>query len=225
MTSTSMFLMLRSFLFLLIFFGLCQCMRIANGFNPSAREAKIQCIEKERHALLMVKQSLIDDYGHLSSWGNEDGNKDCCLWRGVRCSSRTRHVIKLDLSSPGTWDHDSFQHNSLRGKVPTGTQLQSLEASAFMGNQALYGPPITQQCPKNDTFQPQPPEEERDEFNRWFYVGMGIGFFMAFWGVFGTLLLKRSWRHAYFRLLDNWTDSLYVTSMLSSARLVRKFKS
>ncbi|KAK6233496.1 hypothetical protein QUC31_005902 [Theobroma cacao] len=119
----------------------------------------------------------------------------------------------------------NLSYNNLSGKVPTGTQLQSLEASAFMGNQALYGPPITQQCPKNDTFQPQPPEEERDEFNRWFYVGMGIGFFMAFWGVFGTLLLKRSWRHAYFRLLDNWTDSLYVTSMLSSARLVRKFKS
>ncbi|WRX11579.1 Leucine-rich repeat-containing N-terminal [Theobroma cacao] len=215
MTITRMCLMPRSFLFLLIFFGLFQYMKIANGLNPSAREEKIQCIEKERQALLMVKQSLIDDYGHLSSWGNEDGKKDCCLWRGVQCSNRTRHVIMLDLV------HD----NPLRGKIPLGTQLQSLDASAFIGNQALYGPPITQQCPKNKTVQAQPPEEERDEFNRWLYAGMGIGFFMAFWGVIGTLLLKRSWRHAYFRLLDNWTDSLYVTFMLWSARMERKFKS
>ncbi|WRX11576.1 Leucine-rich repeat - like 10 [Theobroma cacao] len=119
----------------------------------------------------------------------------------------------------------NLSYNSLSGKIPLGTQLQSLDASAFIGNQALCGPPIIQECPKNDMFQAQPPEQERDEFNRWFYVGMGIGFFMAFWGVFGTLLLKRSWRHAYFRLLDSWTDSLYVAFMLWSARLERKFQS
>ncbi|XP_017984395.1 PREDICTED: receptor-like protein 12 [Theobroma cacao] len=116
----------------------------------------------------------------------------------------------------------NLSYNSLSGKIPLGTQLQSLDASAFIGNQALCGPPIRQECPKNDMFQAQPPEQERDEFNRWFYVGMGIGFFMAFWGVFGILLLKRSWRHAYFRLLDSWTD---VTFMLWSARLERKFQS
>ncbi|XP_017984555.1 PREDICTED: receptor-like protein 12 [Theobroma cacao] len=119
----------------------------------------------------------------------------------------------------------NLSYNNLSGKIPTSTQLQSLDASAFSGNQALYGPPITQQSPKNKTVQAQPPEEERDEFNRWLYAGMGIGFFMAFWGVIGTLLLERSWRHAYFRLLDSWTDSLYVTFMLWSARLERKFKS
>ncbi|WRX12218.1 Leucine-rich repeat - like 10 [Theobroma cacao] len=119
----------------------------------------------------------------------------------------------------------NLSYNNLSGKIPLGTQLQSLDASAFIGNQALCGPPITQECPKSGTLQAQPPEEERDEFSRWLYIGMGIGFFMAFWGVIGTLLLKRSWRHAYFRLLDNWTDSLHVTFMLWSARLERKFKS
>ncbi|WRX12785.1 Leucine-rich repeat - like 10, partial [Theobroma cacao] len=127
--------MLRSFLFLLIFFGLCQCMRIANGFNPSAREAKIQCIEKERHALLMVKQSLIDDYGHLSSWGNEDGKKDCCQWRGVQCSNRTRHVIKLDLSNPWTSNHNLLEYNPLRGKInPSLLELQHLRYLNLSGN-------------------------------------------------------------------------------------------
>ncbi|WRX11571.1 Leucine-rich repeat - like 10 [Theobroma cacao] len=101
MTISGMCLRLRSFLFLFIFYGLFRCMKIANGLNPSAREEKFQCLEKERQALLMVKQSLIDDYGQLSSWGNEDGKKDCCLWKGVRCSNRTHHVVRLDLSNSG----------------------------------------------------------------------------------------------------------------------------
>ncbi|WRX12832.1 Leucine-rich repeat-containing N-terminal [Theobroma cacao] len=91
-----------------------ECMRIPNGLSPSAREVKIQCTDKQRQALLMVKQSLIDDYGQLSSWGNEDGKKDYCLWRGVRCNNRTRHVVLLDLINPWTFDHNLKKHNPLR---------------------------------------------------------------------------------------------------------------
>ncbi|XVF00283.1 hypothetical protein REPUB_Repub03eG0271600 [Reevesia pubescens] len=122
----------------------------------------------------------------------------------------------------------NLSYNNLSGKIPSGTQLQTIGASAFVGNQALCGPPIAEQCPRND---PQPPDdghtskEDGDEFRKWLYVGMGSGFFTAFWGVFGSLLLKTSWRHAYFRLLDNWKDSLYVTFILWGRRLQRKFKS
>ncbi|XVF00284.1 hypothetical protein REPUB_Repub03eG0271700 [Reevesia pubescens] len=117
------------------------------------------------------------------------------------------------------------------GKIPSGTQLQTIGASAFVGNQALCGPPIAEQCPRNNTHLDQPPDdghtskEDGDEFRKWLYVGMGTGFFTAFWGVFGSLLLKTSWRHAYFRLVDNWKDSLYVTFILWGRRLQRKFKS
>ncbi|WRX12830.1 Leucine-rich repeat - like 10 [Theobroma cacao] len=119
----------------------------------------------------------------------------------------------------------NLSSNNLSGKIPLGTQLQTIGASAFVGNNALCGPPITQQCLKNDTVQAQPPEEDRDEFSAWLYAGIGIGFFTAFWGVIGTLLLKPSWRHAYFRLLDNWMDLLYRTFIRWSARLERKFQS
>ncbi|XP_022764228.1 probable LRR receptor-like serine/threonine-protein kinase At4g36180 [Durio zibethinus] len=123
----------------------------------------------------------------------------------------------------------NLSYNNLSGKIPPGTQLLTFGASAFVGNQALCGLPISQQCPRNDTLQDQPPDdghtEDGDEFSKWFYAGMGIGFFTAFWGVFGSLLLKTSWRHAYFRLLDDWKDSLYVTFILWWARLERKFKS
>ncbi|KAK4845188.1 hypothetical protein QYF36_002082 [Acer negundo] len=65
---------------------------VGDGFVTS-----IKCIERERHALLAIKQSLIDDYGHLSSWGKEEHKKDCCKWRGVSCSNLTGNVVKLDL--------------------------------------------------------------------------------------------------------------------------------
>lgn len=70
---------------------------LAFGFNSGVAEAGMKCIEKERQALLMFKQGLVDDCGYLSSWGSDEGRKDCCKWSGVQCSNRTGHVIMLNL--------------------------------------------------------------------------------------------------------------------------------
>ncbi|KAL7194630.1 hypothetical protein ACSBR1_034958 [Camellia fascicularis] len=64
---------------------------------PGVRDTKIWCIEKERQALLILKQGLADDYGRLSSWRSEAKKADCCRWRGVHYSSQTGHVTMLDL--------------------------------------------------------------------------------------------------------------------------------
>jgi Leucine-rich repeat (LRR) protein len=37
-----------------------------------------------------------DPAGILASW-QEGEQEDCCRWRGVRCSNRTGHVLKLQL--------------------------------------------------------------------------------------------------------------------------------
>ena len=57
----------------------------------------IRCIESEREALVEFKHSLIVESEWLSSWGDEDGKKECCKWQGVQCSNTTGHVVKLDL--------------------------------------------------------------------------------------------------------------------------------
>nr|KYP61904.1 LRR receptor-like serine/threonine-protein kinase GSO2 [Cajanus cajan] len=58
-------------------------------------EHEIQCIQREREALLQFKAALFDDYGMLSSWTTPH----CCQWKGIRCSNLTRHVLMLDLHS------------------------------------------------------------------------------------------------------------------------------
>ncbi|KDO50393.1 hypothetical protein CISIN_1g0477972mg, partial [Citrus sinensis] len=73
-----------------------------------------RCIDEEREALLTFKQSLVDEYGVLSSWGSEDGKRDCCKWRGVRCSNTTGHVKVLNLQ---TSDHEFARRKFLKGKI------------------------------------------------------------------------------------------------------------
>ncbi|XP_061953406.1 receptor-like protein EIX2 isoform X2 [Populus nigra] len=100
-------------------------------------------------------------------------------------------------------------YNNLSGQIPSSTQLQSFDASAFIGNPALCGLPVTNKCLGGDL--PQNPvmndviqdnQETVHEFSDWFYTGMGNGFCVFFCGLSGALLLIRSWRHAYFQFLD-----------------------
>ena len=112
-----------------------------------------------------------------------------------------------------------LSYNNLSGKIPTSTQLQSLKASDFIGNPTLCGPPLIQKCPGD-----YGNKDDEDEFGKWFYVGTGFGFAISFWGVCGSLLLKRSWRHAYFLLLDNMKNWLYVKTAVNVVRLRRNFQ-
>ncbi|XP_052289549.1 receptor-like protein EIX1 isoform X5 [Citrus sinensis] len=82
--------------------------RIADSNNMVMR-----CIDEEREALLTFKQSMVDKYGVLSSWGRDNDKRDCCKWRGVRCSNKTGHVKVLNLRR-------SDDENA-RGKVLKGT--------------------------------------------------------------------------------------------------------
>ncbi|XP_034710229.1 receptor-like protein EIX1 isoform X2 [Vitis riparia] len=74
------------------------------------------CIERERQALLHFKRGLVDEFGLLSSWG--DDNRDCCQWSGVQCSNQSGHIIMLHLPAPPNEDYAQYDgYQSLRGEI------------------------------------------------------------------------------------------------------------
>ncbi|CAK7326805.1 unnamed protein product [Dovyalis caffra] len=79
-------------------------------FNGIGADSNVSCIKSERDALLKFKQGLADDSSQLLSWVGED----CCTWKGVSCSNRIGHVVKLDLRNRPV----SFANKtSLRGEI------------------------------------------------------------------------------------------------------------
>ncbi|GMN30016.1 hypothetical protein TIFTF001_041393 [Ficus carica] len=120
-----------------------------------------------------------------------------------------------------------LSNNNLSGKIPTSTQLQSFDAAAFMGNLDLCGDPLPKKCPGEEPTVPGTIEEASDQgdqeegfVSQGFYVSLGLGFVIGFWGVFGTLLFKKSWRFAYFNFLDDVKDWIYVMAAVHKARLL-----
>ncbi|KAJ6868240.1 LRR receptor-like serine/threonine-protein kinase FLS2 isoform X2 [Populus alba x Populus x berolinensis] len=140
-------------------------------------------------------------------------------------------VIPITMADLTFLSYLNLSNNHLSGRIPSSTQLQSFNASAFTGNLALCGQPLLQKCPGDETNQSPPANDDNrgeevvaDEFMKWFCTAMGIGFSVFFWGVSSALLLKRSWRHAYFRFLDESWDWLYVKVALRKARIQREFQ-
>ncbi|CAM0947866.1 unnamed protein product [Alopecurus aequalis] len=73
-----------------------------------------RCITAERSALLTFKAGLSDPASLLSSWKGDD----CCRYKGVYCSNRTGHVIRLDLGGPDCKSRSARTHvQVLSGKI------------------------------------------------------------------------------------------------------------
>ncbi|KAK2387419.1 receptor protein EIX2 [Trifolium repens] len=73
--------------------------------------------------------------------------------------------------------------NNFHGKIPIGTQLQSFDASSFIGNPKLCGAPLNnctteEENPKNAT---SPENEDDGSIRESLYLGMGVGFAAGFW--------------------------------------------
>ncbi|KAK4339211.1 hypothetical protein RND71_040673 [Anisodus tanguticus] len=117
--------------------------------------------------------------------------------------------IPQSFSSLCTLSFLNLSDNNLSGMIPLSTQLQSFDQTNFQGNK-LCGLPLLVNC--NSGVKVPNGEYEEDESDKdevdWFYISMAIGFALSFWSVCGSLLFKRSWRHAYFRFLDRSWEML-----------------
>ncbi|XP_028079632.1 receptor-like protein EIX2 [Camellia sinensis] len=118
----------------------------------------------------------------------------------------------------------NLSNNNLLGKIPSSTQLQSFDVSAYSENLKLCGRPLPNKCPGEETVV-EPPistQEDEDRFiTSGFYVSMGIGFTVGFWGVFGSMLCNSPLRYTYFKFLDRIQNWLYLTAVSNMTRLQR----
>ncbi|KAB2631587.1 LRR receptor-like serine/threonine-protein kinase GSO2 [Pyrus ussuriensis x Pyrus communis] len=129
--------------------------------------------------------------------------------------------IPQSLSSLTFLSHLDLSYNNLSGRIPTGNQLQTLNfSSIYVGNQWLCGVPLSTKCPEDVTFIPKDAKEENEDGKDklWLYVSVVLGFIIGFWGVCGTLILKTSWRYAYFQFFDDIKDKVALAIALKVAR-------
>ncbi|KAF5475104.1 hypothetical protein F2P56_006946 [Juglans regia] len=143
--------------------------------------------------------------------------------------------IPENLSALNFLSHLNLSFNNLSGQVPYGRQLQTLnDPSIYEGNYLLCGPPLPNKCPGSETEPRGSPGEGNGEDDRdgkgvldspiSFDISLAIGFIVGFWGVCGTLIVKTSWRQAYFRSFDHMKDKIYVFIMVKLVPFLRRIK-
>ncbi|XP_074318009.1 receptor-like protein EIX2 [Silene latifolia] len=130
-----------------------------------------------------------------------------------------------DLNFLGTL---SLVNNNFSGRIPTGTQIQGFNASAFAGNPGLCGEPLPNKCPgngdrKGSSINKDDQNPRDNAFDLGLYISVALGFITGFWAFCGVLVLKRSWRIAYFRVWIHVYDKLYVLVTLMLVRIRRRY--
>ncbi|KAG1355083.1 putative Receptor-like protein EIX2 [Cocos nucifera] len=123
----------------------------------------------------------------------------------------------------------NLSYNNFSGRIPSGNQFQTfIDSSIYAGNPDLCGFPLIQKCKDNGINQ-DPNAVEEDEQNdnaineegfemKWLNMSTGIGFPVGFWIVFGPLLFNNKWREAYFQLIDQAYDMVYMALAVIFAR-------
>ncbi|KAH7691849.1 hypothetical protein IHE45_01G024800 [Dioscorea alata] len=94
----------------------------------------------------------------------------------------------------------NLSHNSLFGKIPSGTQHQSFNPSGYNWNHGLCGS-ILQDCANVTQYSQGENEEEgkRDWSEMlWLYIGLAIGFITGFFMIIGTIIIKQTIGVAFF---------------------------
>ncbi|XP_071738668.1 uncharacterized protein [Rutidosis leptorrhynchoides] len=128
--------------------------------------------------------------------------------------------LPKDIGRLGSLDYLDLSFNNLSRKIPLGTQLKSFNSSSYEGITLLYGPPLTHAPVSNVVENEEDEKHGDDDFWKSYYMGMGSGFAVGFWGICGLIFLNRRCRHLLFALLSLAKDWIYVTVVVC----LQKFK-
>ncbi|QCD93844.1 LRR receptor-like serine/threonine-protein kinase FLS2 [Vigna unguiculata] len=137
---------------------------------------------------------------------------------------RLRGLIPDNIGHLKNLESIDLSQNHLQGMIPVGKQFDTFDNSSYVGNIGLCGMPLVNQC--LDVIPPRIRRVHKKEdqlLSFEFYLGLGLGFFVGFWSVCGTSIIKPSWRRAYFRWFINVTDWIYVTVVVFTIKMKRRF--
>ncbi|CAO2838725.1 unnamed protein product [Amaranthus hypochondriacus] len=137
-------------------------------------------------------------------------------------NNRLSGNIPASLTELSTLSVLDLSSNNLSGKIPISTQLQSFNASTYSGNPGLCGDPLPNCVGDEPLINPQNEENHsHDGLFPGLYISAILGFIIGFWGVCGSLVIKTSWRNAFFQFFDNFRDKLYVIVVMKITRARR----
>ncbi|KAL6206212.1 hypothetical protein ACLB2K_023461 [Fragaria x ananassa] len=134
--------------------------------------------------------------------------------------------IPQSLSSLTSLSHLNLSYNNLAGRIPSSTHLTTLnDSSIYEGNSLLCGVTLAAKCWGDITPAGRNGKGDKDEDDNGklgLYGSSVLGFIIGFWGVCGALLVKNSWRYAYFQFFDNIKDKVALEIAVTMARWHRR---
>ncbi|KAJ0756184.1 putative leucine-rich repeat domain superfamily [Helianthus annuus] len=125
--------------------------------------------------------------------------------------NRLSGELPMSLSKLNFLSSFNVSLNSLKGRIPTSTQLQSFGESSFFGNN-LCGAPLTETngCEPVEAATHSIGEKKEDNGADWgLIISIVVGFVSGFWMIMGPLMVRRSWRIAYFGFLSKLRYMVY----------------
>ncbi|XP_031098997.1 receptor-like protein 54 [Ipomoea triloba] len=105
----------------------------------------------------------------------------------------------------------NLSYNHLVGRIPRSTQLDTFDASSFMGNKGLCGFQINVSCIGIDEpASPIPESEEKESTHHVdIYISAAFGFAAGLGGIFVPLLLSSKWRSYYNKMIDGILSKIF----------------
>ncbi|CAL5011109.1 unnamed protein product [Urochloa decumbens] len=134
--------------------------------------------------------------------------------------------IPSSISNLTSLSYLNLSYNNLSGRIPSGRQLDTLNVDnptlMYIGNNGLCGPPLPKNCSGDNSFINGCHKNNKHELELMsFNLGLILGFVVGLWMVFCVLLFMKTWRTAYYRIVGNLYDGVYVFVVIKWARLTR----
>ncbi|XP_008467222.2 receptor-like protein EIX2 [Cucumis melo] len=106
-----------------------------------------------------------------------------------------------------------LSHNNFSGNIPQEGHLSTFnDASSFDNNPYLCGNPLPVKCVDENVFESpkiENQDQEDDKWEKWLlYLMIMFGYGVGFWGGVVVLILKKNWRCAYFKFIDEIKDKI-----------------